>query len=213
VSKPAGVQIRFWIWFLGALLLLVDLTALTGSLLVTRSIRAVSERAAPVAATTAAIRQEIMGAQNELFRYLAELSDDTSRAVARIDSLGQQLTTLRSLDGSDTALAGELDTIRKSAEQYRKVLALLPGTVEGVRDWARLQEYSEAAIRLGLEVEQRVGRLADQAQKEILAKNRDATRVASAAMWGSVAVLTISLLALLALRHWWKRFEDTLLGF
>ncbi len=212
MSKPAGVQIRFWILFLGALLILVDLTALTGSLLVTRSIRVVSERTAPVAATTAAIRQEIMAAQNELFRYLAELSDDTTGAVAHINTLGRHLDTTRALDVSVEVLA-ELDTIQASTTRYRKVLALLPGTVAGARDWARLQEYSETAIRLGLEVEQRVGRLADQAQQEILAKNRDATRVANAAMWGSVGVLSVSLLALLALRHWWKRFEDTLLGF
>jgi hypothetical protein len=62
VSKPAGVQIRFWIIFLVCLLAVVDLTALTGSIVVTRSIRVVSERAAPVAATTASIRQEIMAA-------------------------------------------------------------------------------------------------------------------------------------------------------
>lgn len=212
MSKPAGVQIRFWILFLGALLVLVDLTALTGSIVVTRSIRAVSERAAPVAATTAAIRLEIMAAQNELFRYLAEMADDTKRALTHLDALDRHLETTRTLDVAD-ASREELKSIQASADRYRKVLQLLPGTVAGVRDWARLQEYSETAIRLGLEVEQRVGQLADQAQQEIQDKNRNATRVAQAAMWGSVGVLSVSVLALLALRHWWKRFEDTLLGF
>ena len=211
MSKPAGVQIRFWILFLGVLLILVDLAALTGSLLITRSIRVVSERAAPVAAITAAIRQEIMTAQNELFRYLAELTDDTTQAVAHLDALGRHLDSARALDASPEERA-ELDTIQASTTRYRKVLELLPGTVKGARDWARLQEYSETAIRLGREVEQTVGQLADQAQQEILTKNRDATRVASAATWGSVGVLAVSLLALLALRHWWKQFEDTLLG-
>jgi len=212
MSKPAGVQIRFWILFLGALLVLVDLTALTGSIVVTRSIRAVSERAAPVAATTAAIRLEIMAAQNELFRYLAEMADDTKGALTYLDALDRHLETTRTLDVADTSRE-ELKSIQASADRYRKVLQLLPGTVAGVRDWARLQEYSETAIRLGLEVEQMVGQLADQAQQEIQDKNRNATRVAQAAMWGSVGVLSVSVLALLALRHWWKRFEDTLLGF
>ena len=212
MSKPAGVQIRFWIRFLCLLLVLVDLTALIGSLMVTRSIRVVSERAAPVAASTAAIRNEIMAAQNELFRYLAELADDTSHAMSHLDALAVHVGSTRALDVS-AEVKSELDTIQDSASRYGKVLALLPGTVEGARDWSRLQEYSETAIRLGLDVEQKVGRLADQAQQEILAKNREASRVAAAAMWGSVGVLTISLAALLALRHWWKRFEETLLGF
>jgi hypothetical protein len=110
------------------------------------------------------------------------------------------------------AVAAELDKIDKSTDQYRKVLELLPRSNQGSRDWTRLQEYSSAAVNLGNTVEDRASRLAQAAQEEIRRRRDDMAHVALATLWISIAALTASGLSVLALRHWWKRFEELILG-
>lgn len=211
MAKPAAVQIQWWFRVLVLLLIAVDLAALAGSVLISRSVRVVAAEAEPLASATASIRHDILAAQRDLFRYLAEFSDDTSGALSHLAALATHVKAARA---SASPEAGrELDVIEQSAERYRKVLELMPRTAEGSRDWSRLQEYSATAIELGNAVEDRATRLAEAAQAEIHRRSVAANRIATAATWVAVGVFAVSILAVLALRHWWKQFEDVILGF
>ncbi|GAB4264474.1 MAG: hypothetical protein Kow0092_16140 [Deferrisomatales bacterium] len=212
MARPAGVQIRRWFTVLVVLLILVDLAALAGGVAISRSVRVVVDRAVPLAAATAATRHEILAAQRELFRYLSEFTDDTSSALGHLDRLEEQVAAARAAS-SDPAVVAELDAIETSARRYRKVIELMPGTVAGSRDWSRLQEYSATAVELGFAVEHRASRLAEAAQEEIRTRSVGSARVASVFLGASVAVLFLSLLLVLRLRHWWRQFQDLILGF
>jgi len=212
VAKPAAVQIRWWLTFLVLLLVVVDLAALGGSLVISRSVRVVAAEAEPLASETAAIRHEILAAQRDLFRYLSEFADDATPALAHLAALAPHVAAARQVVGDEGDAAQELDAIQASAERYRKVLELMPRTVEGSRDWSRLQEYSATAIELGNAVEERATRMAEAAQAEIRQRSVAADRIARLAMWVTVGVFAVSAVAILILRHWWQRFEDVILG-
>ena len=211
MGKPAGVQIYRWFAFLVGLLIAVNLVGLAGSFVISRSVRAVVEEAEPLATSTASIQSEILAAQRDLFQYLAEFSDDPSAAVNRLNALTAKVREVRKLSVPDEVSA-ELESIERSAEQYRKVLELLPRTVQGSRDWTRLQEYSAKAVELGKGVEERSRRLAEAAQQEIRRRSKKAASVARAATWIAVAALIASGLSVASLRHWWKRFQEVILG-
>jgi len=211
VAKPAAVQIRWWFSFLVVLLIVVDLAALAGSLGISRSVKIVAAEAEPLASATASIRHEILAAQRDLFRYLSEFSDDTSSALGHLSALGPHVEAARKAGSAEAGK--ELDSIEQAAERYRKVLELMPRTAEGSRDWSRLQEYSATAIELGNAVEERATRMAESAQAEIRRRSVASARVAAAATWAAVGVFVVSVGAVLALRHWWKQFEDVILGF
>ncbi len=211
MAKPAAVQIRWWFSFLVVLLIVVDLAALAGSVVISRTVKVVAAEAEPLASATASIRHEILAAQRDLFRYLSEFSDDTSSALGHLSALGPHVAAARTSASSEAGK--ELDAIEQAAERYRKVLELMPRTAEGSRDWSRLQEYSATAIELGNAVEEKATRLAETAQAEIRRRSVAADRVATAATWAAVGVFAVSVGAVLALRHWWKQFEDVILGF
>jgi hypothetical protein len=211
MGKPAGLQIRRWFGFLVSLLLVVNVLGLAGSIVISRSVRAVVEEAEPLANSTAFIQREILAAQRALFQYLAEFSDAPTAALGHLDAVKRRVAVMRA-NPLTPAVAAELDKIETSTDQYRKVLELLPRSNQGSRDWTRLQEYSSTAVNLGNAVEDRASRLAQAAQEEIRRRRDDMAHVALATLWTSIAALTASGLSVLALRHWWKRFEELILG-
>ncbi|MBI5014282.1 MAG: hypothetical protein HZB55_02175 [Deltaproteobacteria bacterium] len=211
MGKPAGLQIRRWFGFLVTLLLVVNGLGLAGSIVISRSVRAVVEEAEPLANSTEFIQREILAAQRTLFQYLAEFSDAPTAALGHLDAVDQRVAVMRAAHPSP-AVAAELDKILEGTDRYRKVLELLPRSSQGSRDWTRLQEYSSAAVNLGTAVEERASRLAQAAQEEIRRRRDDMATVAVAALWTSIAALTASALSVVALRHWWKRFQELILG-
>jgi hypothetical protein len=211
MSQPAGVQIRRWFAFLVGLLLVVNLLALTGGLVVSRSVRAVVEEAEPLATATAAIQREILGAKSELFQYLAQFSDSPDGALVHLDAVSKTLGQMRAISHSKETDA-EVERMQQSTNQYRKVLELLPRTTQGSRDWSRIQEYSNTAVTLGKDVEGLAKGLSDTAQKEIRERSTSMARGATTALWLSVAAILASLGSLAALHHWWKRFQELILG-
>jgi hypothetical protein len=212
VAKPAGVQIRRWFRLLVGILILVSVAALAGGMFLLRSARAVAEQARPLASVTAAMRHEVLSVQRDLFRYLSELESDTASAMAHLDALAQRVTEAKRLAASPE-IESAVDEMETGVERYRKVLDLItPQTADGSRDWSRIQEYSEAAVAQGREVEEGAMRLAEIAQTELHRRDRESARIALAAVWASAGVLGFSLLVALSLRRWWKRFEDFILG-
>ena len=211
MSRPAGVQIRRWFLLLVGLLLVTNAGALTASWLVGRSVRAATEEAQPLLGATVAIRAEILAAQRDLFRYLAELAPDVAPALSRLDNLGKLLERARGLHGAG-GFRAELDEIARAAERYRKVLEILPRSVEGARDWNRIEEYGTMAVRLGTEVEKRADRLASLALERIRSNGAAAARLATGVWWASLGALGVGVLTVLALVRWWHRFQDTILG-
>ncbi len=211
MSRPAGVQIRRWFLLLVGLLLVTNVGALAASWLVERSVRSATEKAQPLLGATVAIRAEILAAQRDLFRYLAEFTPDVAPALSRLDNLEKLLEQARGLPGAE-GFRPELDEIGRAADRYRKVLEILPRTVEGARDWNRIEEYGTMAVRLGTEVEKRADRLASLALARIRSNGEAAARLATWVRWASLGGLGVGLLTILALVRWWRRFQDMILG-
>jgi len=142
---------------------------------------------------------------------LAQFSDAPTAALGHLAAIDRSVAEIRAHPRA-AAVASELDKIQQSTDRYRKVLELLPRSEQGSRDWTRLQEYSSTAVSLGTAVEERASRLAQAAQEEIRRRRDDMAHVALAALWTSIAALTASGLSVVALRHWWKRFQELILG-
>ncbi|WP_025322646.1 hypothetical protein [Deferrisoma camini] len=211
MGKPAGVQIRRWFFFLVALLVATNGGVLVGSWMVERSVTDAVERARPVVEVTGEIRAEILAAQREMFRYLAEFADDVTPALQHLDRLSEQVARARTLPGT-RAMADDLDAMDTDVRRYRKVLELLPSTTGGTRDWARIQEYGATAVRLGAEVGRRAEKIATDALSTIRRRGKAAVRVARWARWAAVGTLGVSLITVFALARWWRRFQDLILG-
>ncbi len=211
MARPAGVQIRRWFFFLVVLLVGTNGGVLVGSWMVERSVTDAVERARPVVEVTGEIRAEILAAQREMFRYLAEFADDVAPALRHLDRLSQQVARARTLPGTQ-ALAKDLDAMDTDVRRYRKVLELLPGTTGGARDWARIQEYGATAVRLGAEVGRRAEKIAVDALATIRRQGKAAVGVARWARWAALGTLGVSLVTVFALARWWRRFQDLILG-
>ncbi len=212
MAKPAGVQIRRWFFFLMVLLVGTNAGVLAGSWLVERAVTEAVRTAQPVVDTTGRIRAEILEAQREMFRYLAEFSDDVSDALAHLERVRAEVERARALPGA-RGMDDDLQAIEKGVEQYRKVLELLPAAAGGTRDWSRIQEYGSTAVRLGDAARDRAERLAQRALETIDARGNTALLVARGARWAAAATLGISVLTVIALARWWRRFQDVILGF
>ncbi|RMG86582.1 MAG: hypothetical protein D6708_14085, partial [Candidatus Dadabacteria bacterium] len=130
MAKPAGVQIRRWFFFLMVLLVGTNAGVLAGSWLVERAVTEAVRTAQPVVDTTGRIRAEILEAQREMFRYLAEFSDDVSDALAHLERVRAEVERARALPGA-RGMDDDLQAIEKGVEQYRKVLELLPAAAGG----------------------------------------------------------------------------------
>ncbi len=167
--------------------------------------------ALPLVEVTGEIRAEILAAQREMFRYLAEFADDVTPALQHLDRLSEQVARARTLPGT-RAMADDLDAMDTDVRRYRKVLELLPGTTGGTRDWARIQEYGATAVRLGAEVGRRAEKIATDALSTIRRRGKAAVRVARWARWAAVGTLGVSLITVFALARWWRRFQDLILG-
>lgn len=211
MGKPAGLQIQRWFGFLVMLLLVVSGLGLAGGIVISRSVRAVVDEAEPLAQSTAFVQREILAAQRGLFQYLAEFTDTPAAALGHLDAVSKRVAEMRSGPLSP-AVTAELDKIHEATDQYRKVLELLPHSTQGSRDWTRLQEYSATAVNLGNAVEERASRLAQAAQEEIRRRREGMARVAAITLWVSIGALAASAGSVVALRHWWKRFEELILG-
>lgn len=189
------------------LLIAVNLAALVGSLVVSRSVGRVGKQAVPLATLTAQMRFKILEAQRDMYRYLAEFADDTSPALDHLQELTRLVAEVKTIDHS-SGVALELREIEDSVERYRKVLELMPSSNEGSRDWTRLREYSTTAVEQGNEAAKRARRLAEAAQAEIKDSNSASLRISTAAMLTSVCVLIASCLITFALLRWWKKLQD-----
>jgi len=207
VAKPAGVQIKNWFSLMVGLLIAVNLAALIGSLIVSRSVGRVGSEAVPLANLTARMRFKILEAQRDMYQYLAEFSDSTKPALEHLEELSRLVDEVRLIDYS-SGVAAELREIEDSAERYRKVLELMPSSNEGSRDWTRLREYSATAVEQGNEAARRAQRLAESAQAEIRDSNSASYKISTAAMLTSICVLIASCLITFALLRWWKKLQD-----
>jgi hypothetical protein len=197
--------------FLVGCLILVDLAALVNGLVVSRTLGSVLERSRPLASATHSVRQEILAAQTELFRYLAEFEDDTAAAAAHVDALARLITDARQLAMPPEAEI-ELEEIEKGAERMRKLLDIMPAMGEGPRDWSRLQEFRTAAGEESRTIEEHSLRLTEIAETEIRNRYQRLAQITTLSVRVFAGVLASILVVVLFLRRWWRRFQDYVLG-
>ena len=211
MSKPAGVQLRRWFTYMVALLLFANLAAVTGGVLTYTSVHSVTDRYQPFAAAASASERFTLQAQRDMYEYLSELSDSNEIALKRIGQLLDSLDKAK-LSAPNAEKENAVAEIKTLVERYRLAVEELPKALKGSRDWSRVEEIRRAAIQFGGEVVKRTGDLAAWSQDEIRYRNQTLAMLTTGAMVTFFVVLMLSVVVLLALRHWWTRFQDMLLG-
>lgn len=211
MEKPAGVQLRRWFTYMVALLIFANVAAVGGGVLTYIYVRSATMRYQPFADAAGSAEHFTVLAQRDMYEYLSELSDSNESTLKNIDRAISAIDEARAVAPSsdkEAALA-ELKTL---AGQYRLAAEQLPNAMQGSRDWQRMEEIRRTAIRFGGEVAKRTGELANWSQGEIKSRNQTLTTMTFAALATFVVVFLLSVFVLLALRHWWTRFQETLLG-
>ena len=212
MSKPAGVQLSRWFTYMVLLLLFVNIAAVAGSIVIYTAVHDISSRYQPFAVATRSIESHIIAAQRDMFEYLSELSDSPDEALKNLDALSASIEEARAAAPGREAEAS-LDEIKNLADRYRVAVQQLPSAmVGGNRDWARMRELGGTAARFGGEVDKRASDLAAWAQAEIRSRSATSAAITTGALAVFVVVLLASVGVILALRHWWKRFQDMILG-
>lgn len=211
MSKPAGVELRRWFTYMVAVLLFVNVAAVSGGLLTYTSVRSVTEKYQPFAMATRKAETFTALAQRDMFEYLSELSDSTDPAIKKIEQLSESIAEAKATAPTEdqAAAIGEIELL---VGQYKLAVEQLPKALQGSKDWSRVEEIKVTAIRIGGEVSKRTGDMASWAQDEIRARNQRLTYLTTGAMVTFMVVLLISIVVLLALKHWWTRFQDSILG-
>jgi hypothetical protein len=211
MSKPAGVQLSRWFTYMVLLLLFVNVAAVAGSILIYRSVHAIAAKYQPFFVATSAVEQHIISAQRDMFEYLSELTDSPEAALKQLDALSGSIEQARAVAPTPEAEA-TLTEIKSLADRYRVAIEQLPAAMSGSRDWTRMKELGGTAARYGGEVAKKASDLASWAQAEIRGRNDTSSTITTLAMATFIVVLLASVGVILALLHWWKRFQDLILG-
>ena len=212
MEKPAaGVQLKRWFTFMVALLVFVNVAAVVCSIIIYTSVHTIAKRYQPFAAACNAAERYTILAQRDMYEYLSELSDSTKSTLRDIDLL------IESMDEANKVAPGPeqeaaLSEIKKLTGQYRLAVEQLPSVVSGSKDWGRMEEIRKTAVRYGGEVAKRTGDLSAWAQGEIRARNTTSAMITTVALVTFVVVMITSVVVLLILNHWWRRFQDMILG-
>lgn len=211
MEKPAGVQLRRWFTYMVALLLFANIAAVGGGVLTYNSVRKVTATYQPFAVAAGKAERFTVVAQRDMYEYLSELSESVDSTLKNIDNAIAAIEEARALAPSDDK-AGALTELKTIAGQYRLAVEQLPNAMKGSRDWQRVEEIRRTAIRFGGEVAKRTRDLATWSQDEIRSRNQTLAMMTTGALATFVVVFLLSVFVLLALRHWWTRFQEMLLG-
>lgn len=211
MSRPAGQELRRWFTYMVALLLFVNIAAVAGGVLTYSFVHSVTDKYQPFSAAAAAAEKYTVLAQRDMYEYLSELSESNDSTLKNIDQLFAALD--RAAQFAPTAeKASALTEIRTMAGQYRLAVEQLPAALKGSRDWSRVEEIRSSARRIGGSVAASTSTMAAWSQDQIRERNQTLSVLTTGAMVTFFIVLVLSVIVLLALRHWWTRFQDTLLG-
>jgi hypothetical protein len=75
-----------------------------------------------------------------------------------------------------------------------------------------MEEMKSTAIAYGNEASALASDLSLWAQGKIKEKAAFSTFLTTCAMWGLIGLFITSIVVVIALVHWWKRFQDMMLG-
>lgn len=210
-GSAAGVKLRLWFIRMVAILIFVNIAAVTGAVVTQYTVSKVSKVYQPFAATSRAAERYTILAQRDMYEYLSELSDSPKSTLANIDHMVEALNEAVQYAPTE-AQENALKELKTLAGQYRIAVEQLPNALSGSKDWGRVEEIRKTAIGYGGEAAKRAAALSSWAQDEIRDRNRAATTLSTVALIVFVAVMATSAVVLLALRHWWKEFQDMILG-
>jgi ABC-type multidrug transport system fused ATPase/permease subunit len=211
MGKPAGVQLKRWFIVMIVVLLLVSISSVLGAVLTRMTVLDVTEKYQPFQIATTQVEFEVVSAQRDMFEYISELSDTPDSALGHIDKLNEQISRAEALAPTADSKAS-LETLRTLAAQYRVAIEQLPSVMEGNRDWSRMEEMKSTAISYGDQAASLAAELSTWAQQKIQEKAAFSTFLTTAAMWGLIGLFIASMVVIAALVHWWKRFQDMMLG-
>lgn len=211
MSKPAGVQLRRWFTYMVALLLFANIAAVSGGILTYSSVHSVTKLYQPFAKATGDVERFTLLAQRDMYEYLSELSDSNESTVKNIERLLAAIAEAKAAAPTPKEAAAVSD-LKNLADQYRLAVEQLPSALKGSRDWGRVEEIRSTAIRFGTEVAKNASGLATWSQDEIRSRNQTLALLTTGALVTFVAVFLASIVVLLALKHWWTRFQDMILG-
>jgi hypothetical protein len=211
MSKPAGVELRRWFTYMVLLLIFVNIATVIGSVIIFKSVDSIVSTYQPFSVHTSEIEQHVILAQRGMYEYLSEMSDSTKATLANVDDLKASIKRAEKFapGPSQKESLKALDTL---SSQYRMAIEQLPNAMEGSRDWSRVEEIRTTSVSYGEEAAKLASDLATEARKEINNRNATAQRVTTITLVVFIIVFFASFLVLLTLRHWWRTFQDTMMG-
>jgi hypothetical protein len=219
-DRPAGVELRRWFTYLVALLIFVNITTVTISILINRAVHGVVAEYQPFAQASSEIEQHVTAVQRDMYTYLYTGAGAKNPALAEqqltaigveTDALLARIAKAREIT-TESANLKSLDEIASKTQQYRNTIDALAYAIGDTVNFNLLTDLLTQANKSGEEVAESAAALQKAARQEIMARNSRASTLTSFAMWLFIVVMGASIGVLLALKHWWAKFQEIMLG-
>jgi hypothetical protein len=209
-GKPAGMQIKRWLFVLVGAMVALDLIAAASLLTLRRSITNIHERYQPVLVSAGEISALVHQAQSSFYKYLGEYLPDTSEVGAITGRLERTIADALTQD-ADAARRADLESIKAALDKYRVVVNNLP-RIGKVTNWAEVNELRSQAMDLGQTMERTADKLKADAVAKIGAQAQGSLRLSSLAVYLFLGFFGLSILITVLLYLWWKNFQDMILN-
>ena len=220
MSKPAGVELRRWFTYLVILLIFVNIAAVGISVVINRAVQGVVADYQPFAIKAGEIEQDITSVQGDMYKYLytgagaknPDLADEQlNKILADMDKVLVKINEVKGIAPGENEEKA-MSEIGSRAEQYRNAIEGLSYAFGDTVNFNLLKELLHEANKSGEQVMDSAANLAKEATAEILSRNSRVAWLTSFAMYLFIGVMAASVIVLLALKHWWKLFQDVMLG-
>lgn len=215
MEKPAGVQIKTWFLTLVFLLLLVNIISVVSLFIVYGKIDDIKGVYQPIVKSSALINEKIMSAQINLYEYLSEYRSDLEPVFVKTDDLAKELKKIKTLAEEKKIASFDLkliDGILEATQSFEKAIKRLEETEkEGAVDWERINALRNYAVDMGKETFNKAASVSNDINLVITNHNIRVTLIALIVVCILFAFLIITVIIMIQLHYWWRRFEDLIL--
>lgn len=215
MSKPAGVQIKRWFLTLVLLLLVVNIISVASLYVVYTKIDDIKAAYQPVMNSSSIINENIMTAQLDLYKYLSDYQDNLSPVYASTGNLTKELKEINRIvvEKSITLDVNQLNEILDSTQRFEKAIKQLETVNEksGTVDWDKVNELRRSAVESGTEAFNKAKAVNNDVNLLITKHNIRVTLIALIVVCVLFIFLIVSVIIMIQLLYWWRKFEDLIL--
>ena len=215
MGKPAGVQIKRWLLILVAMLLIVNVISVVSLFLVYSYVNDIKSAYQPIANSSATINEKIMGAQVDLLKYLSEYQDNLSPVFNKTEELKKEINKIGHLvkdnDIGEKYLVSLNETL-ESTVRFEKAIRKLKETEKGAQvDWEKRDSLRRLAMDMATETQINATRMSNAVNILSRKQNIHVTMVTLGVVSTLFVFFIISIMIMIQLHYWWRKFEDLIL--